>query len=703
MPRVAEFQLEDGRIAGFEIPDGMSDAEADQLGRAELARMQEASKPPVSRLIEGASSLGGQAADIVKQFAGGAAKGAGELGDLMVGGLQAISPTALPLQAMGAKPFHPNMGGQINEMLPKAETTAGRFAKSIGEMVPGTLTGTPGLGAGTKAALAIGSGAGAEALDSRHDNPLMRFLGSLVGGLPGVGGAMKASKMKAGNAETLLAGGVAGLTDKDFAQAKAMQAYLTKEGYPHVASQLFGSKSGLPELLNEASGLPEVRAKLTNLLEDLPDAVKIKVTDYLMSNFNSGMASRGDVRTTLQEAANAALEGVKGRARADYQKAMPLPFNYDSKRVEALYNTLVSSADNYLPNSPQAQAIKKFAELLVSGRTDQQGFQWVKDASGRQVLQQTTKSVPEFHTDSEQLNNMYKAISADVAKLPDEFKSLPLKDVRGLWKKATPEFQPARDAYRARMNQEYEPMSKSLTGTVANFGGGVQADKVTATEGMMGRIFPKEAQPKQITQLAADTRGAASAAHPEYQTAFADTVAEHIRNTMSTALDKNISLHGGKQAEAQIPATIAEKLVGSGEGDLSSNVSIALREAAKSQGLNPRDVERGFANMMKAFATYANVKMKPGIAAVEAAHEAEKNVIGRVMRPARAVDDMVRAKEYQKIADILTSPDGLATLAKLRGYSPWSGVTRAMLTDLFNSGTAAEGSDRPKPRSIIAP
>jgi hypothetical protein len=161
-------------------------------------------------------------------------------------------------------------------------------------------------------------------------------------------------------------------------------------------------------------------------------------------------------------------------------------------------------------------------------------------------------------------------------------------------------------------------------------------------------------------------------------------------------MDKDLALHGGLQNLTSSPAKVAEKLTGAGNLGKSENIRVMVEEAAKAQGLNPRDAVKGFERFMEALRTYSSAKIAPDIAAVETARKAEAGLAPKIAAPlgrlARALEDMRRAKSYREVAAILQSPDGIAKLSQMSKYSPWSGFVQATLADLVNAAnvTAVE-------------
>jgi len=683
----------DGTTKTADVPDGVT---AEQfLAEAQRAfpdkqiqeiRHSEVGKP-ANNLDERIAARTSDIAEGAKALGVGAVKGVAGLSDLAQKGLSASFPPLQALKAAGVEIPGGDLADQVEAVMPKPKTSGAAYMHSIGEMLPGTVMMTPGLGLWQKLMLTAGQGGGAEAAGRMStggaiegQNPLARIAGAMLGGIPaGVSAGMYP------NSERLVYDATRGLAPEDFTEARRLAGILTEQKMPFTTAQLFGPFSSLPSLQSRISENPAVGPMIMNRLKTAPAVAKSTMDEFAFGVGNPG-SSRWDARNNLQEAAGKALDQVRQKARGEYEQAMPLPFNYSQDQVRDLYDAVLNSAKEFPENSQAAKAIRAFAEQLVEGRQKVQRPVWTKDANGiRKLTMETVDGDPIFSTDSNQLNNVYKNLVVDTGNLPENFKGLPLKEIRALWKEHTPEFQPARDAYRKVMDDEYNPMSKSLTGDIARAGGGSQVDRNTAKDTMFRQVFPPAGrQPEQIQGLAADTRRT----NPE---AFPNFVAEHITQQVSTAME-----HGarGAQAEVQAPGELKKLLIGHGENDKALNFNTALSEVAKGQGKNPRDVLKGFNNLMDALATYSNARVSNELAAVEVARNAESNVVSKMFGPmtrtARAIDDMFRAKEYRKVAELLLSDEGVAKLERLSHFAPGSPVTKAVIADLFNSALQAE-------------
>lgn len=149
---IARFQLPDGRVARFEVPEGTSPEAAQQMMELELPSILKPSTPPKPEI-----TLGGQ----TKEFFKGIPSGAVNLLESAATGASALLPeemeksarkTISETAAAAKKPFEAARGYE--------ETIPRKFGEAFGSTAPFFLLGPAGL-AGRVSATGLGVGAGA--------------------------------------------------------------------------------------------------------------------------------------------------------------------------------------------------------------------------------------------------------------------------------------------------------------------------------------------------------------------------------------------------------------------------------------------------------------------------------------------------------------------------------------------------------------
>lgn len=595
--------------------------------------------------VERERSAAGTALDVAKGAGAGLLKGARSLGDLVSGAAGGVNP----LLGLAAETIQ-GPSRQLQESLDfPPQTKPGEYAKSIGEQVLPWAAG--GFGRPVLAGVgAVMSGVGGQSFaDLFGDNALTRGLGSLAGGLAA---PVAASRFQ--NAKELLATHARHLRPEDYRQAAEAGKTLTDIGAPHLTSQLFDVPTGLPSMAARVLENPRVGPRVLRQLGDAPSAVEAEMATRLGQI--SPLTSRRDALDALQGGAAEAVKSAEGHARAAYKAALPAPFRYQPAAIKNLYDDLLDLAETKGPTSEAGKSVMKLAGKL-------------RDAEGNWVR------------DSNAINQLYKEMGQELTRL-DDFKALPLLEVKALWKRYTPQFQAARDAYHDVQTTLVEPTKRSLTGQVAQQGGGPQADRVTAKDSMLNLLFPKDAaQPQQLTGLARDLRG----------TSQSDALAQGLREHLSKALEVTLAPKEGLP-NLKGPGEFVSRIYGTNAQQ--TNLQTALTEIAKQQKLAPRQVVRGYDNLFKALDSYNRLIVPKESSAMEVGRIAERSLPALMVAPfgrtARALEDITRAKTHQQVADLLLSPGGLAKLEQLGKYSPYSTAARLLITDILGAGVAGE-------------
>lgn len=232
---IARFQLPDGRVARFEVPEGTSPEAAQQMMELELPSIL---KPPTPPKPE--TTLGGN----LKEFAKGIVPGAVGLAETAATGASALLPeemeksarkTISETAAAAKKPFEAEKGYE--------ESVGRRLGEGVGSTLPFFLLGPAGVAgrvAGAGIAGAAGAGEARQEAEAKGQTGDARMwataLGAPVGLLDLLAPEIKAGKSMIVNA--LKRGGMEGATE---AAQKVAQNLIAKGLYDPSRSALAGS------------------------------------------------------------------------------------------------------------------------------------------------------------------------------------------------------------------------------------------------------------------------------------------------------------------------------------------------------------------------------------------------------------------------------------------------------------------------------
>lgn len=559
-------------------------------------------------------------------------------------------------------------GKQATQYRPKS-TEAG-YTKSIMESVPAAALGPGGLG--LKAASAVGSGVGAEALDNlvdpKGDNALARVAGSLVGGI-----APWTIAGKSPNAQQLVHESLSSTTPGDFVRANR----LAKELADHkinsfLNSQLLGPRSTLDDLVVEASAYSHTRPRLETQTVGAPKEAKKALDVWFDKNVPPQMESRRTFLGDIKQLTTDKQKELKDLANFRYGQKMPQPIEVPGMtQVRADY-----PVQDMMDMHRELMALARSAKHRGGGGADLEAF----------VRKQLTQPDGLPVTNRWELNNIYKNLNA--IKEKEGWLGLPDADLKKVIKKYTPDFDAARQAASSTIKNELHPMQQGLTGEVSRIGGEVRPDRYAAMESAFNRIFPLDRnQSTEILQFAKDIG----------EDEFAQFFGEYLKK----AATKNLNRASGLDAPYQFTLDIARS------PEQMANINTALKIVAKSMGASPQEVAKGFSNLMRAFNTYQDLVLAPGLNRADIGARAGVNLFGVVIAPhsraGRASYDLVTRKTYQQIVDMVTSPDGLKQLEYLARHKPTSARMKAVVEGLLQmsvQGLVAEDQTSPLTKEI---
>lgn len=680
-----------------EFPDGMTDDQIVQAIKANTPKMTvpkvaaEAGRVADQTLRGGATALPGMMGEAGMAVARNIEKpGMDPLMGTPAGAILRI------MSLFGGNPAKDTKFGDVTKtiqtaggLLPsvsKPETELGKAAGNVGETAVSTILGGGTGTVGQKAAVGFGAGGGGE-LAARifGDNALTRLAGSFLGG-----GGVAATQSMVPNAEKLVRQATEHVTDKDFSRAGQIEQLLQAQGIPHAKSQLLGPRSTLDDVVATASANPSVRPALVTATEAAPSKAQEALNVWTNRNLPPpGPGSRQEVLSDVQEAANNVLRSIREKSNQAFTKTMPpRGIDYDQGRVKTLYNSLNQLADDtrFGGTSDAGKAISKFAERLVEGRewdlsrvhpvVLRKAQQAAKDA-GVPLDPSTVpgaRQITTFVTSAHKINNLNK--EAKLMSTTEDFKGLPIEDIRRIMNLATPEFNRARAAKSAIMKNEFEPASQGLTGQLSQIGGGVKSDKTTVNDRALSIIFSADQpQAQAIRDLGKNLGGQQ----------VGELLREHIHKSMQRVL----------KGEDKSPRSFVQSMYESPAQK--ENIDAALEVIARQNRMNPQAVQHGFARLMEALDSFKDLKIAQGVSPATTAAQAGQNVVSQVATPLtgtrRFFEQKVTKDSYRKIAELVTAPDGLKRIQAI-ARAPDQESVRQLLIGMMTS--TSQGLDQPK-------
>lgn len=532
----------------------------------------------------------------------------------------------------------------------RPQTTIGKYAGSIGEgavsaMFPGKLAEL-----GGRALIGGMAGLGAEAAgQASSDLSLMRLLGGLAGG--GITAGLAALRP---NWRSMVRQSTSDVTPKNFADARKLEDTLISENLPNLKSQLLGPSSSLDDLVQQASQNPQVRPKLLKVIEGISDKAMSSLKNWRAGNLPVMPNETRGALLDIQQAAADADKAAVGLSNKAFREAMPDGERYSGNYIRSLVDDI--------------KTLAKSERYGVTSRGGETLLQFAKE----KLMPLVETGVPQAH-----LNNLVKDLNT--LAFTENWKGLPTNDLKALLKSYTPEFDSARAAKTAIMKSDVAPMRQGLAGQIAQMGGGPSDNKYTMSQNVLNLVFPADkAQGIAIERLGVDVGG------------------EPVGTLLGEYLIRNMekAAKGFPEGSIQAPSKFADMVLGTPAQR--TNVEAALSVVAKTQNINPSAVRRGFYDLLHAFASYKDLKIAPGLGAASANFEAGKSVSGAVVAPQSALRrgfwERASTRTYQKIADLVTSPEGLKLIEQIaRTKDP---NRKGILLQSLIATTTAEPEDK---------
>jgi hypothetical protein len=706
MPRNITITFDDGSTHVYQnAPDDVTPEQVTQRAQQEFGKAvmqldggrKDGLLPEIGRVADkslrgGLAALPGMIGDTILSGVKNLHKGA----EVLPGGPGALLPGLTALQAVAevgkAEPIQNTKFGDVTRTIetaggilpPKSQplTEGGKATANILEPAVATVAGG---GAGSfwdKALIGMAGGGGGE-LAARlfGDNAFARLIGSVVGsGAAGVGTSLRS------NAENIVRDSTKHVTPNDWRRAKVLEATLEKEQIPHVKSQLLGPRSTLDDTVAVAGTHPTVRPKLVTRVEGSSEAARKSYDRFASQNLPIDANERAQALHDVQGAAEAAIQVLRNKANTAYRGKMPPEgAEYPKEYVEAIRASLIDLAKSpkYGETSAAGKAIMRVADdlLLPGGKLDTSKANAVM--LGRaQKAGQDLSAVPgvevirEPLTNQHKINNLIKELNLKATK--DDYKGLPIEDVKKMLKGLTPEFEAAREAKTTIMRAEVNPAQRGLTGQLAQMGGGLKPDKATAKETALQLVFPQDRlQPQAIVDLSKQIGG--------------EGVGQLLREHLARNMEKSTALRASTGEQAQGPFRFVEAVAGTNAQR--QNLEAALKVNAEALGANPQQVRTGFYKLMRAFESTKDLKLPGSVDRAALSQQAGATIPGFMVAPnsrlGRFFWEKATARTYDKIADMVLSKDGLAQLEAI-ARSPKPETARQVAISIMASTNAED-------------
>lgn len=518
-------------------------------------------------------------------------------------------------------------GGPVQE----PTTTPGKYAGSIGEGAVAALAG-PFRAATLPRQLMIGAsaGGGSEAgAQLMGDNPVSRLLGGLAGGLtPTLISAYRP------NATQLIKDATKFVTDADWRRAKSVAQTLEQEGIPYLNSQLLGPASSLDDLVAVAATHPSVRPRLLAAIKNAPEQARKALDRWLLGNTDVTTGSRRATLDEIHGASKDAIKNLQKQANQAYENAldpMTVLEDYPVSHIRDLKKRLIALARNPDKFSPSIGGGKAIEDFVNTAFTDPR--------TGKTIVNKG------------QINNIYKTLGTK--EVAEGYKGLPLDDMKAVLREFTPEFQAARDARRAFIQNNINPVKKGLTGDITRIGGGFKPDRTTIRDTIFKTVFPdNSAQPQEIIKLG--------------KVLGPDKVSVLTKEYLSRAMEQATKLApdaGAQGAPFKFLQTVA------GTNAQRQNLESALKVIAEGNGRSFPAVRNGFYKLMKVFESFKDLKLPSSVDRAALQQQAGMNIPSLAYAPqsrlARFNVERVTGKTWQHVVDEVLSEKGLERLEQI--------------------------------------
>lgn len=627
---------------------------------------------------------------------GGALAIPGALGDVGAIGVEKLTENLghpYKFDMMPSEALERMTGGPIQ----RPKTTVGKYMGSMGQDAVASAIPFGRLPYSFKSLLApatvgAASGLGAEAADQAAggDNPLARMTGGLVGG-----GLMALTSARTPNARRLLRASMKGVDEDDWRKARELEDTLLENDIPHLKSGLVGENSMLDDVVAAAGTHPTARPRLLKAVKGMDTQAKKSVDRWLTENFATGAAGSRGTLADVQEAADNYLKQLRRTSTLAYRDALPEGLEesvYAPSYVKAIQRDLLDRAKDpdVGPNSAMGQLLNRVAQQLEPFKeTVKVGTKRVPKVVKQPMGNRTVNRLASETQDLVQ-ERLLPTPKGHVNRILMEMNDLPeAEGVRGfanetskrMLRDYTPEFQPARDAMSSHIDNVVNPAKKGLVGDIANVGGGVRPDKMTAGDQIFRIVFnsnrPQGTEIRKLTkQIGPDNMG--------------ELLREHIIQNANRVFKKTSAAGTLDQ-----PAKFSQAITGTAAQR--ENLRAAIEAVAPHYKIDGKAASHGFNRLVRALDSTHFMQLPSSIDRSALGQQLGESATSLVVAPhsrvGRWFTENARSRAVNQIADLVTDPDGLRKLerlAKTEEPSAAAALARALVADSINQAKQDE-------------
>lgn len=712
------------------MPDGTLVDLPDNLSPEQVAALQKLTAQPAAKKPSEWS---------LRSLWDDAARGLGK----SVAGIQDLAASAADTYAQANQPLDKRMGLKVGpdvpvqprmitdasqaveKQIPTPQTTSAlrRYTRAGVEGVGGALVTPVGKPAAVVAG-GVGGGLGSEvAANTLGDHPLSRFLGGLVGG---VGGGVAATKLTTPrvNTATVAREAMEGLTEAQLQKAAAFQAAAKAKGIDLDLAQAL-SATGV-----DAGNLTTIRNALANRAEGEKVQAMFRGTESVPSQASKAVETTKEFieglpgqnfgmpqsALNMQEAATKRVGmEVKARTdavRADYAQAGMLP--------PAAQQAVIAELQSVLKAPGTTQAARGVAEeLLAKFKNAPQSID--SAAAAREAISKAMKPSEKLQGQARLANanaaegatRPMHSLDANVA-LSDAmgtYKGSPtyLADPQGtgqvkglaarvneILKEGSPAIRKAEQKFRQISEEKVNPLKQGPVGEFATARGYLQDRSVT--EARLAKLFNDgsdgSAKVSKIRTLGTEL----SKSDPD---AFRDGFKAWISDKITSRVDPKLTPQQAQSGEVLKGIVNDLGVIGSSaHAKRWQGIRDAVAVIASNSGQDPNEVLRGLNNLGMMLKGAAN---RPGsiggLQPSQLERMAGENLSANTLRifgflpferAARGLEIRSAAATMRTFDDLLTSPEGAATLAQLGKVSAISPQARAVLQGFFVAGQVSD-------------
>ncbi|MEN6537227.1 MAG: hypothetical protein ABFD89_26480 [Bryobacteraceae bacterium] len=647
-----DLELPDGRIIEG-IPEGTT---KEQI----LAKLGGSAPKEVNPLVEagkvlGSSVYGGLTAIPRAVMAGG---------DWLESKIPTPDALKLPIPGYGAMA---EADQTIREGL-RPETEGGQTAARIGEAGVAALLGPGGISAPVRTGLVgLASGGGAE-IGSRltGGNPLGAVAGGLTGGL--LGGIATAAKTNRG---ALAREALEGVREDDLQTALQRMEAARQAGIPVNLSQAMPRDSNVDTYV-DALASSRHGTKTAEMLRNQPAQVALGMEGQL-ADLPGQIRMPQVLANNAQEAATAAIEQAKRQRTTTWKEV------FDRNLAKLAGNTpdqLLASGQ--VPQKAVAGAYQKLTDLAAT----------VPNTSKQSMLlslrDRLVNGDEGFITDAVQLNEILKDAAGQLKPINLATKGLDagaakwvgaqIGELRDDFGKAFLPIQKANQAYKAMTEGVVDPLKKSVVGRIAGRAGA--NDAIEAPQARLFSVFDRGTVPgAKSSEILTLEKALRQAGQPEV---FQDAAKTWLATKVSDAM---------RSTTNRMPQDVASRLR-TAFGDprqldaTSKGLEDVLAGLARSQGVPDAAYVKGFKNFMK---IVADASRRPasvrGTSFGQIEQQAQEGITRRlgqvsimtpIRQPALFWARLLEQDALRTMDNLMTSPEGVATLVKLGKMQPYS-------------------------------